>query len=160
MSFDFKRAIQVTGAPPDDDPPETREILVILPHTRAPVGKGPSPFSTAKHIERAVPDGLRDDLRDAATVPRGPDDMTTTPKNLYGRKGPINRGDDPLLVKIGKRVRELREREGWTQEQLAEKAERSQVWVSRIERGHYDAPLSSFALLARKLRTTLVALVS
>lgn len=82
MTYDFKRAIQVTGAPAADDPPETREILAILPHASAasfflfvmdcwpaPIrtlaqsrthslvlvrgfGGGPKPFSTAKHIEQ------------------------------------------------------------------------------------------------------------
>lgn len=82
MSFDFKRAFQATAGGPDDDPPETREILVILPHTSVPsfcgflvecwpafvhtlaqshthsllcvfgFGGSPSPFSTAKHIEQ------------------------------------------------------------------------------------------------------------
>lgn len=84
----------------------------------------------------------------------------TTATNLYNRKGPTNKGDDPFLVKIGKRVRALREAAEMSQGQLAEKAGRSQVWVSRVERGHYDLPVSALVLLAKRLHTTVVALVS
>lgn len=82
------------------------------------------------------------------------------PNNLYTRKGPPNRGDDPFLRRLGARVRKLREQAELSQMQLAERVSRSQVWVSRIERGHYDMPVSALVLLARALRTTVVALVA
>lgn len=82
------------------------------------------------------------------------------PNNLYGRKGPPNRGDDPFLRRLGAKVRKLREDLELSQGQLGERVKRTQVWVSRIERGHHDMPVSSLVLLAKALRTTVVALVA
>ncbi len=58
------------------------------------------------------------------------------------------------LVRFGSNVRKLREAKDWTQEQLAEKAELDQTYISGIERGERNLTVLSIAKLAKALRTT------
>jgi transcriptional regulator with XRE-family HTH domain len=66
---------------------------------------------------------------------------------------------DDLRAALGVRVRELRERGGWSQEQLAERAELHVTYVSGIERGRRNPGLSILARLAKGLKLSLPALV-
>lgn len=53
---------------------------------------------------------------------------------------------------FGARVRELRERKGLSQEELADAAKLHRTHISLIERGHRSARLETIELLARALR--------
>jgi transcriptional regulator with XRE-family HTH domain len=55
-------------------------------------------------------------------------------------------------IAFGKRVRELREARGWSQEQLAETAGMNWLQVGHIERGASDPKLSTVYKLAKALR--------
>lgn len=58
------------------------------------------------------------------------------------------------LVRFGANVRKLREAKDWTQEQLAEKADLDQTYISGIERGERNATILTVAKLSAALRTT------
>lgn len=55
-------------------------------------------------------------------------------------------------IAFGKRVRQLREERGWTQEQLAEEAGMNWLQVGHIERGASDPKLSTIIRLAKALK--------
>jgi transcriptional regulator with XRE-family HTH domain len=76
----------------------------------------------------------------------------------YHRKGKPQTGDRPTLVRLGKRVRSLRETLEIGQHQLAERLEMTQAWVSRLENGLVDPPVTKLTALARALRTTIPSL--
>lgn len=50
--------------------------------------------------------------------------------------------------RFGDRVRELRTERGWSQEQLAEKAQLHRTYVVEVERGHRNASLDVIESLA------------
>ena len=54
-------------------------------------------------------------------------------------------------IAFGKRVRELREGNGWTLEVLAETAKMNALQVGHIERGASDPKLSTMVKLAKAL---------
>ncbi len=58
------------------------------------------------------------------------------------------------LIQFGSNVRKLREAKDWTQEQLAEKADLDQTYISGIERGERNLTILSVTKLAAALRTT------
>jgi transcriptional regulator with XRE-family HTH domain len=70
------------------------------------------------------------------------------------------RAVDDLRAALGHRVRELRDRLGLTQEQLAERADLHPTYVSGIERGERNPGLNILARLAKALRVALPALVT
>lgn len=67
---------------------------------------------------------------------------------------------DDLRSGLGHRVRELRERIGLTQEQLAERANLHTTYISGIERGRRNPGLNILAQLAKALRVTLPSLLT
>jgi transcriptional regulator with XRE-family HTH domain len=64
-----------------------------------------------------------------------------------------------LLELLGRRVREARVRRGLTQLDLAQAAELSVAYVSLIERGGRNPPLTTVASLARALGVGVTELV-
>ena len=54
-------------------------------------------------------------------------------------------------IAFGKRVRELREQRGWSQEELAERAGMNWLQVGHIERGASDVKLSTIRKLAKAI---------
>lgn len=52
---------------------------------------------------------------------------------------------------FGARIRELRQANQWTQEELADRARISVPYLSRIENGHWNASLALIADLSRAL---------
>lgn len=59
---------------------------------------------------------------------------------------------DDIKVRVGARVRELREAEGLSQEQLAHAAGLSRPYVGALERGEQGAGLEALEKLSRALR--------
>ena len=57
-----------------------------------------------------------------------------------------------LLGEFGKRVRQLRRAEGWSQEQLAEKSGLHTNYVGGIERGERNLSLLNIGRLAKAFR--------
>lgn len=64
---------------------------------------------------------------------------------------PARKGKVPEAVAFGERVRALRLKRGWSQEQLAEEADLNSVQVSHIERGANEPKLTTIIRLARAL---------
>lgn len=60
----------------------------------------------------------------------------------------------PLNVAIGKRIQFSRERAGFTQEQLAERIDRSTQFISTIERGVAGPSLETIISLSEKLNVS------
>ncbi|CAM6006207.1 unnamed protein product [Sphagnum balticum] len=59
-----------------------------------------------------------------------------------------------LVRKFGKRLRQLRQERGWTQQDLAILLEVEQSYISGVERGIYSPSLSKLGLLAECLGLT------
>lgn len=66
---------------------------------------------------------------------------------------------DPTGEVFGATVRRLRESHGWTQEQLAERAEMSATYLGFIERGENVPTLTIIFKLAEALRVTAAELI-
>lgn len=77
----------------------------------------------------------------------------------YERKGPAEQGKDPILLKLGAKIRKLRDKLELRQEALAERCEKTQPWLSRIERGLHDVHVTDLYALARALRVSVVELL-
>ena len=67
---------------------------------------------------------------------------------------------DDLRAALGQRVRELRERLGLSQEQLAERADLHWTYISGVERGRRNPGLNTLGRLAKALKVTLPALLT
>ena len=67
---------------------------------------------------------------------------------------------DDLRAALGQRVRELRERQKISQQQLAERADLDTTYVSGIERGRRNPGLNTLVRLAKALRVSFPVLVS
>jgi transcriptional regulator with XRE-family HTH domain len=61
------------------------------------------------------------------------------------------KGWEPAAKRFGRRVRELRNQHGWSQEQLAERADLNRTYVADIERGVRNPSLGTIERLARGL---------
>jgi transcriptional regulator with XRE-family HTH domain len=61
--------------------------------------------------------------------------------------------------RLSMRLKKLREAKRLTQEQLAEKAGFSRAYVSRLEMGRHDPPLSALEKLAKALKVKVAKLV-
>lgn len=65
-----------------------------------------------------------------------------------------------LLLKIGKRVRNLRTDRGWSQEELADRSGVNRSYMSRVELGKSDVSLSVLHKIARTLGISLSELLT
>ena len=61
---------------------------------------------------------------------------------------------NPLISSFGLAVRQLREREGWSQERLAERADLNRSYVGELERGQAIASLLTLDKLAQALSSS------
>ena len=64
-----------------------------------------------------------------------------------------------LLLKVGKRVRNLRTDRGWSQEELADRSGVNRSYMSRVELGKSDVSLSVLHKIARTLGLSLAELL-
>ena len=60
----------------------------------------------------------------------------------------------PELLRFGDNVRKLREQRDWTQEQLAEKSDLDQTFISGIERGTRNPTIITITKLSKALKTS------
>ena len=60
-----------------------------------------------------------------------------------------------ILVKFGRRVRELRKAAGLTQESFAESCGLDRTYIGGVERGERNVSLRNIELIARALNVTL-----
>ncbi len=61
----------------------------------------------------------------------------------------------PVQIAFGQRVRTLREAKGWTQEELAEKADIHRTYLGGIERGLRNVALRNIAKIAQAFELSL-----
>lgn len=59
----------------------------------------------------------------------------------------------PLLIKFGKRIRQLRDERGLSQEKLGELARVHRTYVGMIERGEKNITLTNIEKFAKALRS-------
>jgi XRE family transcriptional regulator, regulator of sulfur utilization len=71
----------------------------------------------------------------------------------------MSSGNHALLVKLGKRIRALREGHGWTQTDLAVHLDMNRGHLSDIERGKREAGIITLQIIARGLKTTMSRLL-
>jgi transcriptional regulator with XRE-family HTH domain len=67
----------------------------------------------------------------------------------------VARRRDPLLSALGRRIRQLRDAKGWTQETLAEHADLDRSYVAGLEAGLRNPSLKALAKIARGLGSNL-----
>jgi len=67
---------------------------------------------------------------------------------------------DPVVIRkqLGKRVRQLREKRVWSQEELAHQSGLARSFVGAIERGEKDLRLSTFVKLANTFSLSIAEL--
>ena len=66
---------------------------------------------------------------------------------------------DPILLAFGQNVRKFRDAKGFSQEQLAEKADLDRTYISDIERGTRNPGVKNVARLAKALSIATTKLV-
>lgn len=71
-----------------------------------------------------------------------------------------DRGRKAFLIAFGQRVRELREREGLSQDQLGFEANMERVTINRIENAQYATDITSLYFLAKALNVSEADLVT
>jgi transcriptional regulator with XRE-family HTH domain len=58
---------------------------------------------------------------------------------------------DDVVRKVGRRIRELRQKKGWSQEKLAEEADLHRTYIGQVERGEKSIGVENLYRLARAL---------
>ena len=65
---------------------------------------------------------------------------------------------DPLLLSLGRRVRQLREKNGWTQEGFAEQSDLDRSYIAGIEAGLRNPSTKALSRMAKAFGVTLAVL--
>jgi transcriptional regulator with XRE-family HTH domain len=71
----------------------------------------------------------------------------------------MSTGNHALLVKLGKRIRALRRKKGWTQTDMAAYLDMKRGHMSDIERGKREVGLITLQIIAFGLDTTMANLL-
>jgi len=61
--------------------------------------------------------------------------------------------------RLGNRIRKLREKKGWTQEELAEISGLHRTYIGAVERGEKNLTLTTLCTVSRTLGTTIANLL-
>jgi transcriptional regulator with XRE-family HTH domain len=61
----------------------------------------------------------------------------------------------PVLIFFGKKVREIRQKHGWSQEELASRADVHRTYIGMIERAEKNITLENIKKIADALRVKL-----
>ncbi len=65
----------------------------------------------------------------------------------------------PNLIKIGKRIREIRKQKGFSQEAFAAEAQLGRTYMGRVERGEQNISIQNLIQIALTLRVEVGELV-
>ena len=65
---------------------------------------------------------------------------------------------DDIRAQFGRRVRQLRTEKGWSQEELADRADLHRTYIGSVERGEQNISLANIERLAATLRVSLAEL--
>jgi transcriptional regulator with XRE-family HTH domain len=71
----------------------------------------------------------------------------------------MNLDEQHFLREMGHRLREWRERRGWTQEHLADQCDLHRTFIGSVERGERNISILNLRLIAGVLRVPLVELL-
>jgi transcriptional regulator with XRE-family HTH domain len=71
----------------------------------------------------------------------------------------MSSGNNALLVQLGKRIRGLRKKKGWTQTEMAAYLDMNRGHLSDIERGKREVGIITLQVIARGLDTTMAKLL-
>lgn len=71
----------------------------------------------------------------------------------------MSSADHVLLVRLGRRIRELRQGKGWTQTDMAVYLDMNRGHISDIERGKREVGIITLQVIARGLDTTMSQLL-
>lgn len=71
----------------------------------------------------------------------------------------MSSGRHALLVGLGKRIRALRKKRGWTQTDMAVHLDMNRGHISDIERGKREAGLITLQIIARGFNTSMAELL-
>ncbi len=71
----------------------------------------------------------------------------------------MSSGNHALLGKLGKRIRALRLKKGWTQSEMAAYLDVNRGHLSDIERGKRETGIITLQIIARGLETTMAKLL-
>ena len=71
----------------------------------------------------------------------------------------MSSGSHALLVKLGKRIRALRLKRGWTQSEMAAYLDVNRGHLSDIERGKREVGIITLQIIARGLNTSMASLL-
>ena len=66
---------------------------------------------------------------------------------------------DNVVRKVGRRIRELRQKEGWSQEKLAEEARLHRTYIGQVERGEKSIGVENLFRLSKALSVTAAELL-
>lgn len=64
-----------------------------------------------------------------------------------------------IKIRVGAKIREYREKKGWSQEQLALEADLHRAYIGHIERGEKSIGLKNLEKIAKALNMSLETLV-
>lgn len=64
-----------------------------------------------------------------------------------------------VVRKVGRRIRELRQKKGWSQEELAEEAGLHRTYIGQVERGEKSIGVENLFKIAKALGVPAVAIV-
>jgi len=71
----------------------------------------------------------------------------------------MSSGNNALLVQLGKRIRGLRQKKGWTQTEMAAYLDMNRGHISDIERGKREVGIITLQVIARGLETSMPKLL-
>jgi len=63
---------------------------------------------------------------------------------------------DPMLLRLGEHLRSVREKRGWSQEELAFECGLHRTYIGAVERGEYNVTLLTLRTITDTLGITLV----
>jgi transcriptional regulator with XRE-family HTH domain len=67
---------------------------------------------------------------------------------------------DDLLIRLGARIRKLRQRQGWTQVEMAEHVGIDRSFLADVERGKRNISILNIELIAKGLKISLSKIFS
>jgi transcriptional regulator with XRE-family HTH domain len=67
---------------------------------------------------------------------------------------------DRLLLRLGYRIRKLREKHGWTQVEMAERVGLDRSFLADVERGRRNISVRNLYIIAKGFKRTLAQLLS